>query len=111
MAARHEAALAKHRAAAREVTCAGCNLRFCPLHGAGSATLCPVCSAERERRRRRAHEARRKKRRAAEVTGKPGPATPNVDFGHDNQTLHRRSLRRAGRRCEPPPPDHAGEHD
>lgn len=104
MAARAEAALAKHRAAAREIVCARCGCRFCPLHGAGGATLCAVCSQERERLRRRAHEARRKKKRAAEKAGTRRPNTPIADFGRDEIPLGGGPAATVAVRCEPPPP-------
>lgn len=52
--------LARHRQAARVVTCEQCECRFSPLYGASHATLCVPCAEERARVAKRIAKMQRK---------------------------------------------------
>ena len=55
-----EAALALHRAAARETSCQECGSLFCSLYGSSNATLCQCCVLVRHKKSKRVHKALRR---------------------------------------------------
>ncbi len=53
---------AKHRAAGKTITCAGCGSNFCPLYGTKLTGVCPECRPVLNREHARATKLKRHKR-------------------------------------------------